>query len=427
MRKKILIAIFSLLLAITFLTACYNKNDDAETDTVLEDGLVFAPFSYERNEYQLIEVLDEREELVIPAEIDGKKVVAIGRSALYNKQKLKKAVIPESVVLIDDYAFDNCISLEEVVLSQRIKEIGFSAFSNCVRLREIALPASLEIIESSAFSRCSGLQRIYVSPSVKTIGRDAFAACTKLRAVYISSVAAWCGINFENIASNPISTAEKLYVSGRLTEDLLIEGVETISPNAFFGFKGIKNLTIGEGVSVIGESAFSGCSSIKNLTLSDSVKRINTSAFNSCTSLEYVSCGGGVEYFAGLAFYNCENIKLLNISDLSVWCRAFFYTDSTGSANPMLYAEALAVGGEEVTELVIPSGVERISTLSFIGFKGKRVTVPKTLKLIEDTAFYMCDNLEVLHFNGNLDELQVFLTSIGSNNFGNGINISYNG
>ena len=172
------------------------------------------------------------------------------------------------------------------------------------------------------------------------------------------------------------------------------------------------------------ESAFSGCSSLKSLTLSDSVKTLGTSAFNNCSALEYVSVGGA-EYFAGLAFYNCESIKTLEIRDLFAWCNAFFYTDSTGSANPMLYADTLTVNGEAVDTLRIPDGVEKISTLSFIGFKGSGVFLPSTLKVIEDTAFYKCDSLVNLHFDGSLGELNRL--SIGYNNFEMVTKISYKG
>ena len=46
------------------------------------------------------------------------------------------------------------------------------------------------------------------------------------------------------------------------------------------------------------------------------------------------------------------------------------------------------------------------------------------MRTVKDTAFYMCDNLTALHFNGTLEELK--LLSIGSNNFEKISQISYN-
>lgn len=424
MYKKLLATIFLVLFAVGFLFACKSGETTEKSDTVTEGAFVFAPYSYERNEYKLVKVLEKKDEVVIPSVVNGKTIVSIGHSAFQNHTELKSVVIPETVRVIDDYAFDNCSSLEKIVIPQNVTEIGYNAFARCTKLKEIAFPKSLEIIESCAFSGCEALEKIYVNPSLKIIGRDAFGECPSISEIHVSDISAWCKINFENISANPLVDAERLYVSGELAENLIIRNVETVSPYAFFSFDGIKTLTLGEGVVNVKESAFSNCKSLKSLTLSDSVKNIGTSAFNSCTSLEYVSVGGGVEYFAGLAFYDCKAIKILDIKNLFSWCYAFFYTDSTGSANPMIYAERLFVNGSEVEDLVIPTGVEKISTLAFIGYRGKKVIIPSTVKFIEDTVFYMCDNIEELHFNGTYDELM--LVSIGANNFGKEIKISYN-
>lgn len=425
MYKKILL-LFVLFLSFTLaLTACGGDDGTVTNpDEITDSGLVFAPFNEEKTEYELVGMLDECEELTVPAEIAGKPVVSIGNSAFYNNASLKKVYLSEGIREISDYAFDNCVALEEIVFSSSVERIGFNAFSDCEKLKEINLPASLKLMESSAFARCISLEKIYINPALETIERDSFIGCESISEIYVDDVSAWCNIWFENIDANPITKAEKLYVCGELTEDLVITDAETISEYAFFRFVGIKSLTLGEGVVNISDSAFSGCSSLKRLTISDSVKTIGVSAFNSCTALEYIVMGGGVEYFSGLAFYNCMALYALELTDISAWCGAFFYTDSTGSANPLLYADVIVIGGKEVTELVIPSGVKKIATLAFIGFKGTKVTLPSSVRTIEDTAFYMCDNLTTLHFNGTLDELK--LLSIGSNNFEKITQISYN-
>jgi len=425
MYKKIL-SVLSVLLCVLFALSACNRIGEGEIPGAVEkNGIVYAPLNEEGSEYELVSFNSKAEELVIPSEINGKPVKSIGNSA-FSCSAVRKVTVPDGVVKIDNYAFESCTSLESIILPDTVETIGFNAFSDCSSLREFRFPASLKSLGINSFSRCTSLEKIYVNSALERIENDSFLRCESLSEIYVEDISAWCRIDFENIEANPLSIAEKLYVSDNLVEELVIENVETVSDYAFFRFSGIKKLTLGEGVRIIGESAFSNCTSLTHLTLSDSVATVGKSAFNSCQSLEYVFVGKGIQRFEGLAFYACSSIYAVEISDLSVWCEAFFYTDNSGTANPMRYADTLIVDGKEVDELVIPKGVKKISTLAFIGFNGTKIVLPSTLKRIEDTAFYMCENLTRVHFDGTRADLELLLSATGANNFNKGTPISYN-
>lgn len=55
-------------------------------------------------------------DLVIPAEIDGKKVTEIGTKAFYGCKNLNSVIIPEGVTAIDMYAFAFCNNLSSVTI-----------------------------------------------------------------------------------------------------------------------------------------------------------------------------------------------------------------------------------------------------------------------------------------------------------------------
>lgn len=74
-------------------------------------------------------------ELVIPAEINGKRVTSIG-----------------------SYAFDGCSSLTGIELPAGITSIGVNAFSGCRSLTEIKLPESLTIIGDYAFGELKDME-----------------------------------------------------------------------------------------------------------------------------------------------------------------------------------------------------------------------------------------------------------------------------
>ena len=72
-------------------------------------------------------------EVCIPAEIDGKKVTAVGSRS--NTSEM----------------FADCPNLTKVTLSEGIEKIEDNVFKNCPELTEITLPSSLKSIGKNAF------------------------------------------------------------------------------------------------------------------------------------------------------------------------------------------------------------------------------------------------------------------------------------
>ena len=113
------------------------------------------------------------ENIVIPAQIDGKSVTRIGNNA-FEKSSAKEIVIPDSVTDIEQYAFEGCTSLSDITLPDSLTSIGLSAFVSCTALTDIALPDSLTYIDGFAFANCTSLKTVTVPASVTFIGGWAF-------------------------------------------------------------------------------------------------------------------------------------------------------------------------------------------------------------------------------------------------------------
>ncbi len=175
-------------------------------------------------------------ELVIPYEINGKKITTLcgsdgttGRppaSFLDGNNVITKVVIPNSVINIKAYAFDNrssltsinipnsvtsignnafsgCSSLKSITIPNTITSIGDFAFNNCRSLTSITIPDSITNIENSAIANCTGLTLITIPNSVKSIEGYAFANCISLTSINIpSSVKSIEGYTFFNCPSN---------------------------------------------------------------------------------------------------------------------------------------------------------------------------------------------------------------------------------
>ena len=116
-------------------------------------------YTYEENEDGTITITSytgDAEELVIPSEIDGKTVSAIG-SGIFSplnggNSTVKKITVPASVKTIGEEAFACATALEEVYIEDGVTEIGNSAFASCINLKKITIPKSVTKIGDYAFS-----------------------------------------------------------------------------------------------------------------------------------------------------------------------------------------------------------------------------------------------------------------------------------
>lgn len=107
------------------------------------------------------------------------------KGVLYNKNKtrllyypLKKKnasfVIPKSVKIINDYAFNKQKNLKKITISNKVKTIGNSAFSNIKKLTKIKFKTKGKlIIKEYAFWNCKALKSVKIPKKIK-IKKEAF-------------------------------------------------------------------------------------------------------------------------------------------------------------------------------------------------------------------------------------------------------------
>lgn len=163
----------------------------------------------ERDEYYNERKEWSIENVVIPSEIDGKKVTTIGYtmfstfSGNYSFDCIKTIVIPEGVTKIRYFAFNGCVSLTNIELPSSITEIEAYAFRNCRSLTNIDLPSGLTYIGSETFSGCESLTNINIPSMVTTIGSNAFSDCVSLTNIEIP-------LSVTNIGSSAFSDCTSL-------------------------------------------------------------------------------------------------------------------------------------------------------------------------------------------------------------------------
>ena len=126
--------------------------------------------------------------VVIPNEIEGKPVTAIGEKAFSQNNTLTSVAIPDSVTGIGDYAFYES-GLENINIPAGVTTIGRSAFTNCKSLSSVTFAEGslLSSIRESAFQWCTGLTDITFTGNTapKLEADNVFDKCAALTAIHV--------------------------------------------------------------------------------------------------------------------------------------------------------------------------------------------------------------------------------------------------
>ncbi len=197
----------------------------------------------------------------IPSKIDGKAVTSIGYKA-FEYCTSTSITIPDSVSIIDEFAFMNCGNLVNVDLSD-----------------------SVTVISNSAFTKCSALESITIPRSVTKIGDNVFEGCVSLEDITVDSD------NSYYFSQNGVLLSK--------------DGTKLIT--CPMGKKGA--YTIPSSVTEISESAFCNCVYLTSITLSDKTEKMCTCSFDNCSGLTSVSIPDTVTEIEDCAFRGCDSLE----------------------------------------------------------------------------------------------------------------------
>ncbi|QQO08177.1 leucine-rich repeat protein [Breznakiella homolactica] len=250
--------------------------------------------------------------VVVPEQIDGKVVIAIGANAFENKNTLTEVYLPDAIREIGDYAFFTCTNLTSISLPAATT-IGDSAFSTCTNLTSISFPAAATIGDG-AFSTCTNLTSISL-PSATTIGENAFAVCTNLTSISLPSattIGESVFFHCTNLTSISLPVATTIgeaafYVCNSLTS-ISLPSATTIGDSAFYSCSGLTSISL-PSATTIGERTFKECTILARISL-PVVTAIGNDTFYGCTELNSIALSANCTFnssgnsAAWDAFYN---------------------------------------------------------------------------------------------------------------------------
>ncbi|MDD5999566.1 MAG: leucine-rich repeat domain-containing protein, partial [Lachnospiraceae bacterium] len=185
-----------------------------------------------------------------------------------------------------------------------------------------------------------------------------------------------------------------VHVPETITKEGLSYNVQGIGENVFRENKNITSVVIENRIRYIGSFCFRGCSNLTELKLPNKLQEIGDNAFNSCSSLSDIEIPDTV---------------------MKIERGAFWYTPWLNNAREeredhLVIRNHILIDGRMATgDVVVPDDVTYITGYSFYGpdsilkeitnsgtIKGgdvQSITIPSSVKRIEQFAFYYCNKL----------------------------------
>lgn len=339
--------------------------------------------------------------------IISKGITEIGKASFNGASKITGVEIPNSAILISDYAFQKCEGLTTITIPGSVKKIGNwwgnangQIFNGCSNLKEVILEEGIEEISGRAFDSCSKIKEWKLPKSLKRIGPGAFQST---------------GVEEFNIPENVESIAATFISSSNLSR------INVDSNNKYFtsvdGILFDKDSTrlikypenrdgssyeVPNTVNTIDANAFGSCKNLQTIVIADSVEKIGDSAFYG-SKLKTINLGGGITNINNKPFYGALNLTNINV---------ITENDKYESENGVLFNKGKtilikcppAIINGEVYE--IPNTVVEIGPQSFYRSQIKNVIIPSSVKKIGSESFFQCYNLEELNLSEGLERIE---------------------
>lgn len=339
-------------------------------------------------------------------------VTEIGRDAFSNSG-LESVYIPANVQVIGDVAFCYCDNLQSIVVDKNnpiydsrdncnaiietasnmmivgtsvipdgIEIIGMGAFARR-QMETIKIPNTVKVIGWNAFGLCKNLKEIDIPESVTTIDVAAFEDCLSLTSVYIPKSVTYMWTPFlgcQNLTSVIIDPANPVYDS----RDNCNAIIKTATNSLLWGY----NCThIPDGITSIGTegaSAFARCEKLEAVTITKDITFIGECIFISCNNLNSIvvvddnpvydsrdNCNAIIETATNTLIFG-NHASTIPSSIKVIGRNAFQGTDYDAN-----------------TPIVFPEGLERIRENAYLGLNNVTLTLPSTIREIENNAFFV--------------------------------------
>lgn len=306
-------------------------------------------------------------------------------------------LVPASVTSIGEYAFygTNILNSLNFANGSALSAIGKYAFAGTNSLTEINLPDSLTVIDDYAFSS-TGLISITIPANVLSLGDYAFSSATYMEE-----------INFPS-SSRLASIGDYAFLQTRSLRTFTVPAtVITIGHSTFSSAVSLTEVIFGDGIQItqIPKLMFSHCTSLTTVTIPESVTEIGEGAFGSASALNSVTIPSRVTTMGRGVFMFADSLTAINVhpSNTSFAAEEGVLFLLNSGLKTKLVAYPANKSGASYT---VPSTVTMIGDRSFVATNWlQTVQLPESLTSIDDAAFYQSTSLTSIAIPQNVATL----------------------
>ncbi len=391
LKLKWLAAAASVLLAAAPMSVLADEEETTEPSYFTSADGMYNYVIDDNGNAMITDLIDNQSyegELVIPSEIDGVTVAAIGNGAFVGAVNLTSVTIPASVTEVGECAFMKCTSIETFIVEEGntylsvnedgvllgdgeefliaypcgrtetsytvpdgVEEIAPGAFSYAVNLTDVTVPEGVLWIDPWAFSY-SSVTNITLPDSLETIDDYAFAYCTHLHDVHLG------------------------------------EGLVNILNAAFAECRALTEITLPDSLAYIGQQAFIG-TSLPSVTIPANVNTISYYAFGYDTSFKQIESfvvygekGTVAESYCSSVDEENDYENSFTFVDISGEGETQAMTDAAGNVIPAETAQAATAPGTTQDEKKDPLSKDAILRYVLIGCGGVAVVLAGVLAVL---------------------------------------------
>ncbi len=319
-------------------------------------------------------------ELNVPSYINSKPVLSISERAFENYTSLQTVILPSTLKVINNYAFNNCYNLESVV-APGLEEIGSYAFNECKKLTSVNMGNKVRTIQSRAFFGCVALVSIDLSDSLETIGSTAFQSCTSLQTVDF-------GTSLITIE------ASAFYNCNKLTSITLPTTLRTIGNSAFQSCSSLTSVSLPEGLLTLGSNVFYYNRALTTIKLPDTITSIGNGAFDECNKLQSANIPRDLETIPHEMFLDCTVLSTVTFHNNSI-LKSINYNAFRNTA---------------LTSINLPNTLQYIGNYAFYNVDElTTVSIPDSVTSMGSSVFYSCDGITSYKLSAQMTKIPDYL------------------
>ncbi len=353
-------------------------------------------------------------------------VTTIGVDAIGDNSYLTRIILPESVTMLSDEAFNGASTLEVLEIYGNITSIGSSVMYGCSNVKHMYFGPNVSEVHVNLFSNL-GDCTIEVAPENPYLFADQASVLYRTDPAELILVTSQLEGIYRVVEQTERIYSGAFYGQSALTEVIFPDSLKVIEDSAFKNCKVLQQVSFGAAVQTIGDRAFEDCTSLSRANFEPSIRTIGEYAFYNCSALTELAFPDGLEDIGSYAFSGCSMLERVTIPesvnemgmhvfadtaltsagpsgsgcDLEYdWKTSFpswtFYGDNT-LKQILLPDELTAIpwaafdSCTALEELTIPDGVVSIGSRAFSGCTSLlRLTIPATATDLGSSILYGC-------------------------------------